>query len=889
MVELRSLTLRQVLRAAEAAWDAKQYGAVRGLTDVLLAASPGNLAAAALRGEAQLALGRADSARADFEAVLAVDPENLGARIKLGQALAASGRLSAALRVLHEAAELDPTDREVREALALVLARGSDRWPQLPESTPLWQARQALRRDSPASALELTAAYLASKPGNLIALLLRVEAFWRAGDDPALRRLSRQLLARRPTLLKPRLLLALAAPVVSDSDRADALADLLVEDPSETILSRLVNRAEPRSTSADDLRIDVPASLLRDWAADEPDVPSDGRLKLPPPNPTRPDAPIANDALADVISGELTDQCDPPIEIPSRVADDSAIGDAVVEVLHDGDAGAKVHEAGDASVDDAADEPANGDARPGADVLVLCSSRERLVARYGLDEFRRLVRRLSTAAGELTALGVRLETVFVDDRRSVWPRGLEPVAEVSPKAVKGLLNAALLCLVPPAELTNERQVGLLLLGGDDIVPAYRLPNPVDDDEEAILSDVPYGDPPPSWPTGARVPVGRLPDDASGNLALLLRQIDTLVEARRLPRAGVAGPLVTRAARQALEQVGLAPTSWTVTAVGAASWGAVMERAVRDVFPGADLKVCPPASAERFEARWLEGRRFLHFGLRGDPGCPEWLGDGESSGAADEAGAQPALGPEQLSGAMLGHPIVFTTASYAALVAGKSSATSLTLRFLAEGAVGVIGPTGVAYGCNQPPLAGADLLASLFWRRLREGVSVGVALDRARADYARQESDRQGFLDGGDRKTIAQFTLLGDPLLRVCVQHGARGAPDGPALLTETLTIPEDDAPEARPANPRLIATAVQRLRDDFAIGHSDAIRLRQRQVTRASGEPNEGSVQRETEPATITEVTARTPLAVDDWRRLTRVTRVSLDADGRVIKVLVSK
>mgnify|MGYP001081235206 CR=1 FL=1 len=70
---------------------------------------------------------------------------------------------------------------------------------------------------------------------------------------------------------------------------------------------------------------------------------------------------------------------------------------------------------------------------------------------------------------------------------------------------------------------------------------------------------------------------------------------------------------------------------------------------------------------------------------------------------------------------------------------------------------------MAYGSIAAPLAAADLLGHTFWRYLHEGFPAGEALRQAKIHLASSMSQRQGYLDGEDQKTLISFILFGDPL------------------------------------------------------------------------------------------------------------------------------
>jgi len=80
-------------------------------------------------------------------------------------------------------------------------------------------------------------------------------------------------------------------------------------------------------------------------------------------------------------------------------------------------------------------------------------------------------------------------------------------------------------------------------------------------------------------------------------------------------------------------------------------------------------------------------------------------------------------------------------------------------YLAEGAYAVFGASTIAYG----PAAGngaADLICQYFLQRVLAGASLGRAALEARQRFVRETT----VLDPVDLKTLAQFSLMGDPSL-----------------------------------------------------------------------------------------------------------------------------
>src|SRR5262249_8748979 len=78
-------------------------------------------------------------------------------------------------------------------------------------------------------------------------------------------------------------------------------------------------------------------------------------------------------------------------------------------------------------------------------------------------------------------------------------------------------------------------------------------------------------------------------------------------------------------------------------------------------------------------------------------------------------------------------------------------------YLSHGAYGFFGSSTIAYG---PPdgNGSADLICQYFLERVLRGASLGRAALEARQQFARAAS----VLDPVDLKTLAQFSLMGDP-------------------------------------------------------------------------------------------------------------------------------
>ncbi len=62
--------------------------------------------------------------------------------------------------------------------------------------------------------------------------------------------------------------------------------------------------------------------------------------------------------------------------------------------------------------------------------------------------------------------------------------------------------------------------------------------------------------------------------------------------------------------------------------------------------------------------------------------------------------------------------------------------------MGNGTRAFIGSTSIAYGAITPPLIGADLLGSLFWKFLNNGYPAGLALVKAKLELVKEMNRRQ---------------------------------------------------------------------------------------------------------------------------------------------------
>ena len=189
----------------------------------------------------------------------------------------------------------------------------------------------------------------------------------------------------------------------------------------------------------------------------------------------------------------------------------------------------------------------------------------------------------------------------------------------------------------------EKKIGtfdfLLLLGGDDVIPFFRLDNPCDDADESVLSDNPYS----SRDENHIIPersCARIPDNGSTDFMI----------------------------RQFTKSKSVGGKSFGLTAK---VWRRASENVYRPIGKPKELKTSPPVTSDKFKERWLQKKDYLYFNVHGSKISANWYGqqDGAYPVAMDPSNIQNASG------------IVASEACYGAYIIKKTEEDAISLKFL----------------------------------------------------------------------------------------------------------------------------------------------------------------------------------------------------------------
>lgn len=324
---------------------------------------------------------------------------------------------------------------------------------------------------------------------------------------------------------------------------------------------------------------------------------------------------------------------------------------------------------------------------------------------------------------------------------------------------------------------------LMILGGIDIVPQQQLTNPKhspDDTIKTVPSDLPYACENPAYSediaqfTGPTRVIGRLPDVTGySNPAFLEGLLRT-----------AAAPTPHRA-----------PGGNRVLAVSAKKWCSLTEDVLAVSYPHSVPTIHEsPGEGPDWAGDYLTLP--LHFvnchggncdcRFYGDSGQPPQIG------SSDPVAHDSACVTNRLAdGTVAVAECCFGAQLYDPVATGGVAGICTT--YLANGAYAFFGSSGVAYGGETCPES-ADVLCGLFLQELLRGASTGYAALSAVQHYV---ADCSQPLDSVHLKTIAQFSLMGDPSIH-------------PFLPTDTIVPAEDAVPAGGPVNLHLPSERRQR-------------------------------------------------------------------------------
>lgn len=365
-------------------------------------------------------------------------------------------------------------------------------------------------------------------------------------------------------------------------------------------------------------------------------------------------------------------------------------------------------------------------------MLLIVSRKRPIFECFGGGATDELMALMGQYEGAVRVAGTPVALAVLDDAESMAEFGLSAVDDSQADGIRRRVqDVAAICA-----LRGDPVTLLLLLGGDGIIPLFRLPNPVPrevDQDQEILSDNPYGflDNPAEW-LAPTIGVGRICD--GGTVDAFRDSLRAVIANRRATpfRAGACAVI---------------NAEW---ADASAPVAALLQQPL-------DWRLAPFYSVT-FQNRGDLNHRILYFNLHGFDGDPAWKSyDSARDQFLDVVNPESFL-PENVAGS-----VVISEACYGAQVVARTADNSCALRLQRAGALAVIGATGLVFGSELQPwltIDNADQLVPMLLESATPGKALGSALAEARQRFLGVKCN--GAPNVYERKTALQFMLLGDP-------------------------------------------------------------------------------------------------------------------------------
>ena len=396
-------------------------------------------------------------------------------------------------------------------------------------------------------------------------------------------------------------------------------------------------------------------------------------------------------------------------------------------------------------------------------VYVILSSYNGLSRKYGEKTAEFLIDKLSDVAAVIGKKPNWESLLFIpDDVTYVQKFGILPINKIDAWQIKLSLHDLDKYLKKQSKMIGA----VLVVGGHEIIPFHNLPNPTDDSDKAVLSDNPYCTTSGNFLV-QEWPVGRLPDEKGSDPGLILEQLRQIIqfhESSNLTKDKL-GRIIsdikrTIDLRRLFTELFKTPKDFGYSA---AVWRRSSLATFRPIGKGAGLRITPPYDSDTIDIDQLMKAKCAYFNLHGLSDTTDWYGQRDFSEEPTGPDFPVAISARQIQKIRNNVDLVYSEACYGGFVNGKRIDDSMALKLISAGSQGLVASTCIAYGSVFTPLIGADLLGFIFWKYIKDGFSFGESLLQAKLGLIKVMTQRQGYLDGEDQKTLLSFVLYGDPL------------------------------------------------------------------------------------------------------------------------------
>ncbi len=285
---------------------------------------------------------------------------------------------------------------------------------------------------------------------------------------------------------------------------------------------------------------------------------------------------------------------------------------------------------------------------------------------------------------------------------------------------------------------SSNDTHLILIGNHDTLPFETIKSPVNDGDKIVHTDN-------FWAcndAAMLIPdlsVARIPHSKNEKENEYLKKIENILENVNI---------------NFNEKVGVTASIWDKSSI----------EVFEQIKGTGEIIISPPFSIKKNGL--IKFKKFMgtiYCNVHGSKDIPGWYGQAKQNEISDEEYPR-VLMPETFKDGFKSTYLV-SEACYGGFIINKRDKESIALSALKGGIKFTLLSTSTAYGPYRPPLSEADLLADLFYKELYKGKSAGKALREAKKIFARKGIKKYGFLDNDDKKTLLEFHLYGNPLLR----------------------------------------------------------------------------------------------------------------------------
>jgi hypothetical protein len=408
---------------------------------------------------------------------------------------------------------------------------------------------------------------------------------------------------------------------------------------------------------------------------------------------------------------------------------------------------------------------------------LIVTVRKRLEEKYGEDGFESIQSALNSLAEADDARGIATILVYLDDEATTSPYGVSRLTgQATALRCKRTIDALYKALSPDY---------LVLVGADDVIPYFKVPNPSfgpskGDEDEEVPTDNPYACSRPfsakkseSYLIPDRV-LGRIPDLPGKNpdISWLLDYL----ESARSWKSNVASDYD--------KDLMVCCDSWQKSGQAVASY---LSRAADQVMIAPpslyDNTSTPPiltaAYGHRFHVIKCHGAQLdtMFYGQKGTDYPPVLT----SNSLVGKTVAGTVVGAMCCYGAALFDP------NDPRVIAQQKGDAPIPSVYLRQGAHGFVGSTTIAWVGVQTMLC-ADWIIASYMRYVIQGASIGRALLDAKQEFVRWINQQGRSPDIADEKTLLQFHLLGDPSIHPVTAAGELAAESEGDPATATAAV-----------------------------------------------------------------------------------------------------